>query len=185
MAPAILLAFGSAIVGAILGAYLQRRWTPDPSAEIVAVRHQIKDFQQRIETLEQERVESEHFELGMSLQQAVPGNYTMHVRNDSDQEVTVETINLKREDIELSNACRPKPTDDWKIAPGSGKKFDWAPQPDPVGTLQMKEPHLGSGVPIPLQLVLVCRVRGKPKVLRRTFLATVDFSNRQLTPYGP
>ncbi len=50
-----LLAFGTAIVGAIVGAYLQKRWTPDLSPEITALRQQVADFQARIETLEGER----------------------------------------------------------------------------------------------------------------------------------
>jgi hypothetical protein len=52
---AVLLGFGSAILGAILGAYLQKLWTPDPSPEIAALRRQVAQFQTRIETLESER----------------------------------------------------------------------------------------------------------------------------------
>lgn len=37
MVVTIIVAFGSAIVGALLGAYLQRIWTPDPRPEITAV----------------------------------------------------------------------------------------------------------------------------------------------------
>jgi hypothetical protein len=62
-----LLAFGSAIVGAMVGAYLQKRWTPDPSAEIAALRKQVAAFQERIETLEHQRAEFEHIAVTMSL----------------------------------------------------------------------------------------------------------------------
>ena len=55
MVAAVLLAFGSAIAGAVVGAYLQRRWTADPSAAVDALRKQLAVFQQRIETLEGER----------------------------------------------------------------------------------------------------------------------------------
>lgn len=181
----VLLAFGSAIVGAILGAYLQERWTPDPSAEIAALRQQVAAFQQRIETMEQERADSENFALTMSLQQAVAGNYIMVVKNDSDEEVAVEFVNLTRDDVELSRASKPTPTDDWRIAPRTGKQIYWAPQPDPTATLMMTEPNLGSGTVIAIQQVLVCRIRGKPKALRRTQLVTVDYLNHQMTPICP
>jgi hypothetical protein len=50
-----LIAFASAIVGAVLGAYLQKIWTPNPSKEIVLLRQEVADFQQRIEGLETAR----------------------------------------------------------------------------------------------------------------------------------
>jgi hypothetical protein len=181
----VLIAFGSAIIGAIVGAYLQKRWMPDPSAEIAGLRKQVTAFQQRIETLELERAESEHLRVSMSLQQGAPGSYIMPVKNDSDEEVAAEGVNLVYDDVELSNPTGPKSTDSWKIAPHSGKQICWAPEPDPVRTLMLMEPSLGSGTPIAIQLVLFCRIRGKPKALRRKQLVTVDYLNRQMTPFGP
>ena len=46
MVALVLVSFGSAIAGAILGAYLQRRWTPDPSAKIVALREELSTLRQ-------------------------------------------------------------------------------------------------------------------------------------------
>lgn len=120
---ALVIAFGAAIVGALLGAYLQKRWTPDPSVEIAALREQVAAFQQRIEAMEQERAESEHFALTASLMQAAPGNYIMLVNNNSDEEVAVESVTLMRGGVELSRPSRPGATADWRITPGSGKEI--------------------------------------------------------------
>jgi hypothetical protein len=92
--PAILLTFGSVIVGAIVGSiltwYLQRRWTHDPAVEVVelrkevaAIREQFADFKQNVETKEKERAELEHFPLAMSLQQGSPGNYIGNAKNEA------------------------------------------------------------------------------------------------------
>jgi hypothetical protein len=57
----------SALVGAILGAYLTKLWTPNPTAEITSLRQQVARFQERIDTLEAERAsQKQEDELWMS-----------------------------------------------------------------------------------------------------------------------
>src|SRR5437879_5403263 len=102
----IIIAFGSALLAAVLGAYLQRLWTPDPRPQITALGEQLRTldprpqitglatqlttFQQQVETIEQERTELESFTLEVSLQQAAPQNYILVAKNDSDRDVNVE-----------------------------------------------------------------------------------------------
>ncbi len=182
---ATLLAFGSAVVGAILGAYLQRRWTPDPSAEIAGLRQQLVTFQERVETLERERVETEHFALTVSLLHAHSGYYALLVKNDSDEEVTVEAVNFARGDVELSTAARSKTPGEWTIGPRSGRQLQLAPTPDPVATLRTLEPALGAGTASPIVIVLGCRVRGRPITFRRSKIVTVDYRNLGMMQFGP
>lgn len=177
----IIAAFGAAW----LGARLQRKWTPNPVPSMEALGDRITELQQRIEANEEERIESEHFILAMRLQQGVAGNYILDVRNDTDRDVTVETVQLFRGDAPLSDPNKPKPTDDWRIAAHSGKQLWWSPQPDPVSTLIYSEPNLPQGVAIPIRIVLVCRSSGKPRVARRTLLVTADYRNHSLTQFGP
>ena len=149
------------------------------------LRQQVAALQQQIEALEQERIEAEHFTLGMQLQQAVAGNYILNVRNDTDKDVTVETVQFFRGDAPLTDPNKPKPTDDWRIPARSGKSLSWSPQPDPVSTLMYSEPNLPRGVATPVRVVMVCQRNGKPRVAGRTLLVTVDYLNHTLTQYGP
>ncbi len=185
MALAIITAIISAVVGAFIGAYLQRRWTPDYSSELTTLQKQVASFQQRFEAIEQERAEWEHLPFTAWLQQAVSGAYIMPVKNDSEEEITIETVTLKRNDVELSKSYRLKATDNGKVAAHRETQIMWAPQPDPTVTLQMKEPHIRPGEPIEIDLVLGCRIRGRAGTFRCKRLVTVDFPNRQMTDFSP
>jgi hypothetical protein len=134
----IIASFGAAW----LGAGLQRKWTVNPVPSIEAVGGRVAELRQRIEEIEQERIESEAFTLGMKLQQGAEGNYLLDVHNDTGQDVTVETVQIFRGDAALSAPCRSKPTDDWRALAGSMKTLSWSPLPDPVNTLKYSEPSL-------------------------------------------
>ncbi len=177
----IIAAFGAAW----LGARLQRKWTPNPIPSIDALGGRITELRQRMEAAEEERIESEHFTLAMQLRQAVAGNYILEVRNDTNKDATVETVQFFRGDAPLSDPNKPKPTDDWCIPARSGKQLWWSPQPDPVSTLQYSEPNLPHGVAIPLRIVLLCQSSSKPRVAQRTLFVTVDYRNHTLTQFGP
>ena len=185
-----------AIVSAIVTVYLQKRLTRDPADEITALRKQVKehaasfekqvaDFRKRVEPLEQERTESEHFPFEIALQQAASQNYIMLAKNNSDEEVTIETVTMERNGVALSEPNKPKGNDDWRIPPRSGKTIYLAPQHDPTVTVQYSEPGLGIGVAVPITMVAACRVRDRTITKRRTHLVTIDFRNRSMTPYGP
>jgi hypothetical protein len=55
----IVVAFAAAVVGALVGAYLQKLWTPDPRPEIAALGEQVTSFRKRVETIEQERTKEQ------------------------------------------------------------------------------------------------------------------------------
>lgn len=170
----ILVAFGSAIVGGLLTWYLQRWWTPDRSVEeITALRKQVAEFQNKLETLERERPESEHFPLDFRLDQTEQANYVGIVKNDSDYEVKIVAIKIIRNGAEICET-KPTPTDDWVIAAHSGKSIGWSPQPDPAGTLKLIETNLSKSNVILIEIVLICRIDGR---LRR-----LPFSKRVAIP---
>ena len=58
-----IIALVAALIGAVIGAYLKKRWTSDYSVELSALRQQIEAQQKQHETLEQERLEAEHLRL--------------------------------------------------------------------------------------------------------------------------
>jgi hypothetical protein len=181
----ILLSFGSAIVGAALGAYLQKRWTPNLAPELKALRGQLTAFQQRIETLEQERIDAAHLPIFVSLERGEHSKYTLLARNESDEEILVQSVGTLRDGIELSALGRPTQPDDWRIAPHSSHQLSWVPNPDPVGTLGMSRTRPAPGAPIEIEFVLYCTIRGKPIVLRRKILVGVDLGNYRMEQVNP
>jgi hypothetical protein len=176
----ILAAFGAAWYGA----RLQRKSTPNPIPPIEAVGSRITELRQRIEEIEQERIEAENFTLAMKLQQGQVGSYVLDVWNDTGKEVTVQTVQIFRSGAALSDAAKSKPTDDWRVATGSMKTLSWAPQRDPVNTLKYSEPNL-QGFAVPFEIVLVCQSGGKRRTARGTLLLSVNFISNTLTQFGP
>jgi len=177
----IIVAFGAAL----FGAYLQRIWTPDPRPQIEALGAQLTKFQQRVETIEQERTELENFSLEMSLRQAASQNYILFVTNNSERVVNVETVSIEHNGMRLSKPIKPKPTDDWKIDKHSSKTLMWDPQPDPATQLRFSSVTPPQGVAIQMWFVLVCTIECKRKTVRGSQMVTVDFGNRSMTPFGP
>lgn len=199
---AILLTFGSVIVGAIVGSiltwYLQRRWTHDPAAEVVelrkevaAIREQFTEFKRNAEMKEKEHAEFEHFPLAMSLEKGSPGSYNGNARNESKHRVSIETIQILRGDTShespLTEPVKPRKTDDWTLEPGSNKSIYWAPQHDPRSMLRSlvrnPDPNFPDGSVIPIALVLTVRVDGKRLIKKYT--QQVLFQGNQILPWGP
>ncbi len=190
----VVVSFGSAIAGALLTWYLQRRWTPDPAAEVVALQKQVAAlhkqvaaFQQQAKTMEEERAKFEQLPLDISLYQGAPGSYIANVRNESEHEISIETIQILRgdsaDDCPLSETAKPRPTDDWKLAPRAGKQLCWAPQNDPAMMLRSLDPNLKKGTVIPVVFALTFRADGRLLNKRRTQLVFV--SGNCLSPWGP
>jgi hypothetical protein len=174
----IIASFGAAW----FGARLQRKWTPNPIPPIENLGSRIEAVRQRMEAIEQERLEAAHFTLGIQLRQAVLNNYILEVTNDSDKDVSVETIQFFLGDTPLSGIDKPKPTDDWRILAHSRKQLMWPPSSDPIMTLKLSgtQPH---GFAQPYRIVLGCRCEGKTRTAQRTLLLT--YRDNSLTQYGP
>jgi hypothetical protein len=83
----------------------------------------------------------EAVELWMRLESGNRQNYSVIVTNDSDEDVTVEAITLKKDKVYLSVPSKPLPSDDWKIEKRSGKTIRFEAKTPPVSRLQIKEPH--------------------------------------------
>jgi len=126
---------------------------------------------------------AEAVELSMSLRQAVSGNYMALVSNESDEEVSVGKISLERNGIELSRPGKPKQGEGWIIAPRSGRVLNWAPVPDPVGTLAMMQLSPTSSVDI--EMVVHYEVLEKRKVAKRKILVAVDYRNHRMDQFSP
>jgi hypothetical protein len=117
MTAAILIALVSAVIGAIVGAYLQKRWTPDYSSELTALRRQVAAFQQPIETLEQERIRSEElarFKPSAEIVGQLPEGQCLRLKahrefalkrtdylSDNDAMVAYNELNLSGQELEL------------------------------------------------------------------------------------
>ena len=195
----------SAFLAAVLGAYLQRLWTPDPRPEITAVGKnlgeqmaamdarpaigalstQLTAFQTRIETIELERTEFENFTLELSLQQAQQANYIVTAKNDSDRDVRAETVSIEYRGVPLCRPCKPKDGEDWTIKKRSSKPLCFAPQPDPVVQMIYGSIAPPSGVAVPITLIILCRIDGKLKPVKGIQIVTVDTTNHSMTAFGP
>lgn len=188
----------SAIVGSFVTWYLQRRWTPDPAAEVielrkevVRLREQLGEFKQDVEQREKEQEEFEHLPFSFTLKQGVPGNYNGDARNDSKYKISLETIQVFRGDTDhespLTEPVKPRPTDDWTVGPGSSKTIYWGPQHDPVFMLRSlvhsSGPNFPNGSVIPIGLVLTFTANGKP--LKKKYIQQVLVQGTHILPWGP
>lgn len=110
-------------------------------------------------------------------------HYSVMVTNDSDEDVTVEAITLKKDKVYLSQPTKPLPSDDWKIGKRSGKTISFQTKTPPVSRLQLKEPHRGPNEITEIDIVVWGRVLGKVKIFSHTILATVDYTNSSMTEF--
>jgi hypothetical protein len=87
----------------------------------------------------------------------------------------------------LTEAVKPRPTDDWKVEAGTSKTLYWGPQYEPIGMyqslVQSSDPNFPSGKVIPIALVLVLDVEGKR--LPKKYIQQVLMQGHQITPWGP
>jgi len=125
----------------------------------------------------------EAVELWMRLTQGSGDYYSVSITNDSDEDVTVEAITLKKDKVYLSEPSKPSESDDWKIPKRSSKTIDWKAKTPPVYRLQIKEPQRGSGEIVEIDIVVWGRVLGRLKVFNHTILATADYANSRMTEY--
>lgn len=125
----------------------------------------------------------EAVELWMRLESGNRQNYSVIVTNDSDEDVTVEAITLKKDKVYLSEPSKLLPSDDWKIGKRSGKTIRFEAKTPPVYRLQIKDPQRGPGEIVEIDIVVWGRVLGRLKILNHTILVTVDYANSAMTEF--
>ncbi len=159
--------------------------------EVAGLRSEFAEFRQNVEARDKERAEFEHFPVAFSLNQGAPGNYIGLLKNDSKYKVEVETIQIFRGDVDheakLTEAVKPRQSDDWKVEPGTSKTLFWGPQYEPIGMLkslvQSSDPNFPNGKAITIALVLALNVEGKR--LPKKYTQQVLMQGTQITPWGP
>lgn len=137
---------------AYYAAWLQRKWTPDPIPAIKDVESRVREVRERIEGIECDREEREGFTLGMRLQQAQASpnsQWILVVKNDTDSEVLVRSVQLFRDNAPLSSADKPSKPDDWRIPVHSQKPISWVPETNPIIRMRFAgtEPHRSPPIP--------------------------------------
>jgi diguanylate cyclase (GGDEF)-like protein len=125
----------------------------------------------------------EAVELWMRLESGNRQHYSVIVTNDSDEDVTVEAITLKKDKVYLSQPSKPLPSDDWKIGKRTGKTISFVAKTPPVNRLQTKEPHRGPNEIVEIDIVVWGRVLGRLKIFSHTILATTDYVNSAMTEF--
>jgi diguanylate cyclase (GGDEF)-like protein len=126
----------------------------------------------------------EAVELWMRLTQGSQDHYSALVTNDSDEDVTVEAITLKKDKVYLSEPSKPSASDDWKIEKRTAKTIDWKPKTPPVVKLKLKVARrIDVGEIVEVDIVLWGRVLGRRRTFSHTILITVDVVNNSMSEF--
>jgi len=158
--------------------------------EVAGLRSEFAEFKQNVETREKERAEFENFPASFVFDQGSPGSYSGSFKNDSKHKVSVETIQILRGDVDyespLTEAVKPRPTDDWIIEPSQRKTLSWGPQNDPINMLrslvQSSDPNFPQGKVFPILLSLTFTAEGRR--LTKKFVRQVSFQGNQILSWG-
>jgi hypothetical protein len=186
------LALLGAIVGAIFGSVatflLQKYFTRDAAAEVARLGGEFAAFKKEVERRERDRMAAEHVRVYARLEHGVLGNYTVYLKNESDEAISIETVHLVCKGVDLSRPMKP-PSQDGNLNLPAGQEMivSWAPRPDPFETLSHLDPLIAvqRSVPVPVELVLTCRVRERIVPMSIARLVTVHYSARRMTDFGP
>lgn len=158
--------------------------------EVAGIRSEFGEFRQNAETRERERAEFENFPASFAFDQGSPGNYSGSFKNDSKYKVSVETIQILRGDVDyespLTEAVKPRPTEDWIIEPGQSKTLSWGPQHDPINMLrslvQSSDPNFPQGKVRPILVSLTFTAGGRR--LTKKFVRQVLIQGNQILSWG-
>jgi diguanylate cyclase (GGDEF)-like protein len=123
----------------------------------------------------------EAVELWMRLTQGSGDYYSISVTNDSDEDVTVEAITLKKGKVYLSEPTKSSDSDDWKIPKRTTKAINWKAKTPPTYRLQLVDPVRAPGAINEIDIVVWGRVLGRRKTFTHTILAT--YSNNAITEF--
>ena len=155
--------------------------------EVARLRADIAELRQS----EKERAEFENFPVTFKFDQGSPGGYSGCFQNDSRYKVSIETIRILRGDTDyespLTEAVKPRKTDNWTFEPGEGRSISWGPQYEPISNLknlvQSPKPRFPDGEVIPIAIELTLTVEGKR--LTKSFVRQVLFQGHQILTWGP
>lgn len=154
--------------------------------EISSLRADIADLKQS----QKERAEFDNFPASFKFDQGSPGNYGGVFKNDSRYKVSIETIRILRGDTNhespLTEAVKPRATDNWAFEPGEGRVVFWGPQYEPISMLkslvQSPKPRFPDGEVIPIKIELTLAVEGRR--LTKDFVRQVLMQGNQILTWG-
>ncbi len=116
--------------------------------------------------------------LAVELQQGVPGNYILTVKNPSDSEVSVEEIRFEADGLRLGGRQR-KLGDKWDVPPG-GSQIILSPHPDPAYALLTLHKWPRETFNATVEVVLHCKILENAKEFRQKILVQVEPLNQRL-----
>jgi diguanylate cyclase (GGDEF)-like protein len=121
--------------------------------------------------------------LWMRLQQGNGQTFSAIISNDSDEDVSIEGITLKKDRVYLSEPTKPGPKDDWKIPKHSFQTLNWTFKTPPVAKLRTKEPDYQRGQIMEVDIVVWARVLGRLRTFSHTILTLVEYGNLSISEY--
>jgi diguanylate cyclase (GGDEF)-like protein len=121
--------------------------------------------------------------LWMRLQHGHGTNFSAVITNDSDEDVTIEAITLRKERLFLSEPSKPGQQDDWKIPRHTKRQISWTAQSPPVARLRDKEPLHKNRV-MEVDIVVWARVLGRLRTFSHTILVLPSYANLSITEWG-
>ena len=124
----------------------------------------------------------EAVELWMQLRQGSGEHYSAYITNDSDEDVTVEAITLKKDKVYLSEPTKSSDSDDWKIPKRTTKTINWKAKTPPASRLRWIVPESVAGQIIEIDIVVWGRVLGRRRTFTHTILAT--YSSNTIHEWG-
>jgi diguanylate cyclase (GGDEF)-like protein len=123
----------------------------------------------------------EAVELWMRLTQGSNEHYSVSINNESDEDVVVEAITLRKGNVYLSEPTKSSDSDDWKIPKRTSKNITWKAKTAPTYRLRWIVPESSVGQIIEIDIVVWGRVLGR----RRTFIHTIlaSYSGNTITEW--
>jgi diguanylate cyclase (GGDEF)-like protein len=121
----------------------------------------------------------EAVELWMRLQEGTQQHFSALITNDSDEDVTLEAITLKKDKLYLSEPAKPNSPDDWTIKKHSRQSVTWKSPGVPVQKLRHKDTFQVRMVEI--DIVAWGRVLGRRKKFSHTVLTLVNYDTQSFT----
>lgn len=121
--------------------------------------------------------------LWMRLEQGYERDFSATITNDSDEDVTVEAITLRKDRLFLSEPSKPGRDADWKIPKHTKQRINWTAERPLVARLRDKEPGHGSQL-MEVDIVVWARVLGRLRTFSHTVLVLPNYSSLSISEWG-